>query len=102
MPSLQVSNADGLEQATAYISLLTLHSTVVQNNNIPALSKWRLRIDMKQFTFLNNLNGYGVERTCFGISSCGSANSNARKAVRSSYTATNTQSCFVIFRFMAR
>jgi len=28
--SLQVSNAGGLEQATAYISLLTLHSTIVK------------------------------------------------------------------------
>jgi len=28
--SLQVSNAGGLEQATAYISLLTLHSTITK------------------------------------------------------------------------
>jgi len=53
--SLQVSNAGGLKQATAYIFLLTLHNTTLRNNNIPALSEWCLRNDMKQYTFLNTL-----------------------------------------------
>ena len=99
--SLQISNAGGLEQATAYIYLLTC-IVLLQNNSVPALSKWCLCNDMKQFTFLNTLNWYCIKRTCFRISSSGSANSNASKAVRSSYTATHTQSCFVIFCFMAR
>jgi len=67
-----------------------------------ALSKCCLCNDMKQLTFLNTLNWYCVKWTCFGISSSGSANSNASKAVRSLYTATHTQSCFVIFCFMER
>jgi len=29
---------------------------LLRNNNVPVLSKWRLRNDMKQFTFLNILN----------------------------------------------
>jgi len=78
-----------------------LRSTITKQQ-VPALSKWRLRNDMKQFTFLNTLNWYCIERTCFGISYFGSANSNASKAVRSSYIATHTQSCFVIFHFMVR
>ena len=52
--------------------------------------------------FLNTLNWHCIGHTCFGISSSGSANSNASEAVRRSYTATHMQSCFVIFRFMAR
>jgi len=55
---------------------------------------------MKQYTFLNKLNCYCVKRTCFGISYSGCASSNASKAVRSSYTATHTKSCFWIFRLM--
>ena len=54
---------------------------------------------MKQSMFLNTRNWYCVERTCFWISSSGSAGSNA---VRIAYTAGHTQSCFAIFRFMAR
>jgi len=47
-------NVGVLEQATAYISLLTLHgTTVLRNNNLPALSKCHLHNDMKQSTFLN-------------------------------------------------
>jgi len=56
MLSLQVSNAGTrslIEQATAYISLLMLHSTgTMTKQQRPALSKWRLRNEMKQFTFL--------------------------------------------------
>ena len=96
--SLQVRNAGGLEQATAYISLLTLHSTIAKQQH-PCLSKWHLCNDMKQFTSLNTLNRYCIEHTCFGISSFGSDNSNASKAVRNSYTATHR--CFVIFHFVA-
>jgi len=77
---------------TVYISLLTLHSTtVLRNNNVTALSKWRLRSDMKQSTSLNIRNWYCVERTWFWISSSGSADSDA---VRISYTATYTQERF--------
>ena len=48
-----LSKAGGLEQATAYISLLMLHSTgTMTKQQRPALSKWRLRNEMKQFTFL--------------------------------------------------
>jgi len=56
--SLQVSHAGGLEQATAYISLLTLHSTITKQQRpcFHALSKWHLRNDMKHFTFLKTLN----------------------------------------------
>jgi len=36
--SLQVSNAGGLEQATTYISLLTLHSTITKQH-LPAMYK---------------------------------------------------------------
>jgi len=50
-----------------------------------------LRSDMKQFTFLNTRNWYYVERTCFWISSSGSADSND---VRISYTAMHTQELF--------
>jgi len=46
---------------------------------------------MKQSTFLNTWNWYYVERTCFWISSSGSAGSNV---VRISYTATHTQERF--------
>ena len=100
--SLSVSNAGWFKQATAYTSHLTSHS-LLWNNNVPALSKWHLRNDMKQFTSLNTLNWYCVECTCFGISSSGSATSpNSSEAVRSSYTAMHTHSCFIIFRFMAR
>ena len=56
--SLQVSNAGGLEKATASISLLTLHS----------ISSWPCKLQCKQ----------------------------------SLYTVMHTQSCFVIFCFMAR
>jgi len=52
--SLQVSNAGGLERATAYISLLRC-MVPLPNNNVPALSKLGLRNDMKQLTFLNTL-----------------------------------------------
>jgi len=87
---------------TGNISLLTLHSTITKQQRLylRALSKWCLRNDMQQFTFLNTLNWYCVEHTCFRISSSDSANSNASKAVRSSYT--HMLSCFVIFRFMVR
>jgi len=34
MLSLQVSNAGGLEQATIYISLLTLHSTITKQQHL--------------------------------------------------------------------
>jgi len=55
--SLQVSNAGGLEQATAYISLLMLHNTNETTTFLPScLYKWCMRNDMKQFTFLNTLN----------------------------------------------
>jgi len=36
--SLQVSNAGGLEQAKAYLSLLTQH-VLIRNNNVPALHR---------------------------------------------------------------
>jgi len=72
------------------------------NNNIPVLSEWCLHNDMKQFTFLNTLNRYCVERTCFKIFYSGSASSNVSKAVRNSNTTMHMQSCFVIIRFMAR
>jgi len=56
--------------ATAYISLLTLYNTITKRQSyVPALSKWHLCNDMKQFVFLNTLNRYCIERTCFGISS---------------------------------
>jgi len=53
----KVSNKGGLEQATAYSSLLTLHSTITKQQRpcLRALSKWRLRNEMKQFMFLNTL-----------------------------------------------
>jgi len=82
--SLQVSNAGNLEQATAYISLLTLHSAVTKQQRPPVLSKWHLRNDIEQFTFLSTLNLYCVERICFRISSSSSTNSNPSKGVRSS------------------
>jgi len=75
---------------------------LLRKNNVPALSKWRLCNDTKQFTFLNTLNWYCIERMYFRISSSGSSNSNASKTVIHLYTAMHTQSCFVIFRFMAR
>jgi len=46
---------------------------------------------MKQSTFLNTRNWYCAERTCFWISSSGSAGSNA---VGISYTAIHTQELF--------
>jgi len=48
---------------------------------------------MKQSTFLNTRNWYCVQRTCFWISSSGSAGSNAI-AITISYTATHTQELF--------
>jgi len=48
---------------------------------------------MKRSKFLNKLNWYCTECTCFRISY--SASSNASKTVRSSCTATHTRSCFV-------
>ena len=85
-------NVGVLEQATAYISLLTLHgTTVLRNNNLPALSKCHLHNDMKQSTFLNIQYWYCVKCTCVWISSFGSASSNA---IGISYTATHTQELF--------
>jgi len=52
---------------------------------------------MKRSKFLNKLNWYCTECTCFRISY--SASSNASKTVRSSCTATHTRSCFVIQYF---
>jgi len=90
--SLQVSNAGVLEQATAYISLLTLHSTITKSKQQHyclvqmAPAYWH-----ETTTFLNTRNWYCVKRTCFWIFSSGSASSNA---VRISYTATYTQELF--------
>ena len=55
--SLQVSNACGLEQTKAYISLITLHSTIMKQQCpcLRALSKWHLCNDMKQHSRLRTL-----------------------------------------------
>jgi len=54
MLSLPFANAGGLEKETASICLRMLHGTTVsRNSNVPALSKWCLCHDMKQFTVLN-------------------------------------------------
>jgi len=53
MLSLQVSNAGRLEQATAYISLLMLHSTITKQQRpcLRVLSKWRLHNGMNNSRF---------------------------------------------------
>ena len=88
--SLQVSDAGVLEQATAYISLVTFHSTITKQQRY-----WVVKIAPAQWHetihVFNTRNWYCVERTCFWISSSGSAGSDA---VRISYTATHTQELF--------
>jgi len=103
--SLQVSNVGGLKQATAYISLLTLHSTIMKQQRLclvwMAPVQWHETIPIFEH-FKLILHRMFPKHTCFGISSSGSATSNASEAARSSYTGTHTQSCFLIFYFMAR
>ena len=70
---------------TTYLPCLDSACTMAWNNS----RFWTLWIDI-------------ASNACFRISSFGSASSKARKPIRSSYTATHMQSCFVIFRFMAR
>ena len=98
--SLKVSNAGGLEQATACISLLTLYSTITKQHRClvwMAAAQWHETIHV-----LNTLNWYCAERTCFWISACGSANSNASKTAKAGTLPRTRRSCFVIFRFVAR
>jgi len=57
---------------------------------------------MKQFTLLNTSQLILRRTYVFLISSSGSANSNASKAVKSSYIATHMLSCFVVCHLMAR
>ena len=88
--SLEVSNVGVLEQATAYISLVTLHSTITQKQRyclvLISPAQWHETIHV-----LNTRKWYCIERMCFWISSTGRAVSNA---VRISYTATHTQELF--------
>jgi len=87
---LQVSNAAVLEQATAYISLVTLHSAITKQQRYchveTAPAQWQETIHIFEHSKLI------LRRTHMFLNfSSGSAGSNA---VRISYTATHTQELF--------
>jgi len=88
--SLQVSNAGGLEQATAYISLLTLHSNITKQQRCYLVETAPAQWHETSHVF-NIRNWYCVERTCSWISSSDSASSNS---VGISYTAMHLQELF--------